>query len=120
MRGGIYHAKALGSPGQGTQNGDPNDTDPAMAGIDIHHPHQLSMPDARMAVQRVAEKLVERFGVECSWHGDELGFQRSGVDGSIALRPGVVHVSARLGFMLAAMQGPIESEIRRVLGKHFG
>jgi putative polyhydroxyalkanoate system protein len=91
-----------------------------MADIDIHHPHQLTMPDARAAVQQVADKLVDRFGVECNWRDDVLDFKRLGVDGRIALRPGEVHVSAELGFLLAAMQGAIESEIRRVLGKHFG
>lgn len=90
-----------------------------MAGIDIHHPHQLPMPEARDAVQWVADKLTERFGMECRWQDDALAFSRAGVDGSIALLPGAVRVNARLGFLFAAMQGPIETEIRRVLGKHF-
>lgn len=91
-----------------------------MSDIDIHHPHGLSMADARAALQHVADRLVERFGVDCSWQGDALDFRRAGVDGRIALQPGQVHVSAGLGFMLAPMKAPIESEIRRVLGKHFG
>lgn len=90
-----------------------------MAGIDIHHPHQLSDEKAREAVQRVADKLVERFGVDCSWQGNALGFNRAGVDGSIELLPGAVHVQATLGFLLAAMQGPIEVEIQRVLDRNF-
>ena len=90
-----------------------------MAGIDIHHPHPLSAIQAREAAQRVADKLVERFGVDCSWQDDVLSFSRAGVDGSISLLPGAVRVQAALGFLLAAMQGPIESEIRRVLDKHF-
>ena len=91
-----------------------------MADIDIQHPHRLPLPGARAAVQQVADKLVERFGVECRWQDDALHFNRTGVDGRIELLPGVVHVQAELGFLLAAMQGPIESEIRRVLAKHFG
>ena len=90
-----------------------------MAGIDIHHPHPLTAERAREAVQRVADKLVERFGVECRWQDDALAFTRAGVDGRIALLPGEVRVQAELGFMLSAMQAPIEAEIRRVLGKHF-
>lgn len=91
-----------------------------MSGIDIRHPHTLPVAEAREAVQRVAGKLVERFGVECAWRGDVLDFNRGGVDGRIAVLPGEVHVTARLGFLLAAMQGAIEAEIRRVLGKHLG
>lgn len=88
--------------------------------IDIHHPHALTLEQARAAVQRVADKLVERFGVDCRWDGDALDFQREGVDGRIALGAGDVRVTARLGFLLSAMQGPIEAEIRRVLARHFG
>lgn len=91
-----------------------------MAGIDIQHPHQLSPIDARAAVQQVADKLVERFGVDCQWQEDALHFSRAGVEGRIALLPGLVRVQAELGFLLSAMQAPIESEIRRVLGKHLG
>lgn len=90
-----------------------------MAGIDIHHPHQLSPERARDAVQQVADKLVEKFSVDCSWQGDVLQFNRPGVDGRIALLPGEVHVTAELGFLLAAMQGPIEAGIRRVLDERF-
>ena len=90
-----------------------------MAGIDIQHAHALPPPRARDAVQHVADKLVKRFGVECRWQDDALHFSRAGVDGRIALLPGAVRVQAELGFLLSAMQGPIESEIRRVLDKHF-
>lgn len=90
-----------------------------MSSIDIHHPHSLSMPQAREAVDQVAKKLAERFGVDCAWDADTLKFTRSGVDGRIALQPEQLHVSADLGFMLSALKGPIESEIRRVLAERF-
>ena len=91
-----------------------------MAGIDIHHPHRLPPEHARAAVQQVADRLVEKFGVGCSWLGDVLEFKGSGVDGRIALLPGEVRVSATLGFPLSMMQGPIESRIRHVLDERFG
>ena len=72
-----------------------------MASIDIQHPHTLAPPRARQAVQ------------------DILDFTRSGIDGRIALLPGQVHVTAQLGFLLGAMKGPIEAEIRRVLDERF-
>lgn len=90
-----------------------------MASIDIHHPHSLSADKARKAVEQVAKKLAERFDVECEWVGDTLNFARSGVDGRIALEPKQLHVTASLGFLLSAMKGPIEAEIRRVLSEKF-
>ena len=90
-----------------------------MASIDIQHPHTLAPPRARQAVQEIADKLADRFGAECRWDGDILDFTRSGIDGRIALLPGQVHVTAQLGFLLGAMTGPIEAEIRRVLDERF-
>jgi putative polyhydroxyalkanoate system protein len=57
--------------------------------------------------------------MDYSWAGDTLKFNRSGVDGRIALLPKQLHVTADLGFLLSAMKGPIESEIRRVLDEKF-
>lgn len=91
-----------------------------MASIDIQHPHSMGPAHARQAVQEVADKLAERFGVESSWDGDILNFRRSGVDGRIALMPGQLHVTAQLGFLFGAMKGSIEAEVRRVLAERFG
>lgn len=90
-----------------------------MANIDIQHDHTMTPAHARQAVQDVADKLTERFGVESSWEGDILRFRRSGVDGRIALMPQQLHVTAQLGLLLGAMKGPIEAEIRRVLDERF-
>ncbi|ALN85520.1 polyhydroxyalkanoic acid system family protein [Lysobacter capsici] len=90
-----------------------------MSSIDIQHPHSLAPAKARKAVEEVAKKLAERFDVEYGWVGDTLNFSRSGVDGKIALQPNQLHVSAQLGFLLGALKGPIESEIRRVLEERF-
>lgn len=91
-----------------------------MSSIELSHAHRLPHADARRAVDDVATRLVQRFGVEARWEGDTLHFRRPGVDGHIALAPGLVRVHARLGLMLAPMRGAIEQEIRRVLGERFG
>lgn len=75
---------------------------------------------ARKAVQEVADKLSERFGIDYEWAGDTLNFARSGVDGKIDLSPNQLRVTANLGFLMSAFKGPIESEIRRVLQERFG
>lgn len=90
-----------------------------MPGIDIHHAHSLSPAKARKAVEEVAIKLGEKFGLDYRWEGDTLHFVRSGVDGRIAMAPRQLQVTAKLGFLLSALQGPIEAEIRRVLKQTF-
>lgn len=90
-----------------------------MPGIDIHHAHSLPPAKARKAVEEVAIKLGEKFGLDYRWEGDTLHFVRSGVDGRIAMAPRQLQVTAKLGFLLSALQGPIEAEIRRVLKQTF-
>ena len=90
-----------------------------MASIDIQHPHSKTPAQARKAVESMAKKLAERFDMDYGWDGDTLNFSRSGVDGKIALLADKLRVTANLGFLLSAMKGPIEAEIRRVLSEKF-
>jgi putative polyhydroxyalkanoate system protein len=91
-----------------------------MPSIDIRHEHSKTPKQARKALEDVAEKLAERFGMQHEWDGDTLTFNRSGVDGKIELLPKKLHVTAQLGFMLSMLKDPIESEIKRVLSEKFG
>jgi putative polyhydroxyalkanoate system protein len=91
-----------------------------MPSIDIKRAHSRPLPEARKAVQRVADHIAERFDVECSWDGNILNFQRSGVDGHIEVGPKQIHVTARLGFLLMAIRGSVEREIHRYLEEEFG
>jgi putative polyhydroxyalkanoate system protein len=91
-----------------------------MANIDIEYPHARSMKDARAAVERVAERMAEKFGIRHSWDGDHLDFNGSGVKGRIELGKKDVRVTATLGFLLSAFKGSIESEIHRYLERDFG
>lgn len=91
-----------------------------MPAIDIRHAHSMPLAKARKAVEDVAKKLAQRFDFEYDWDGDTLNFVRSGVEGKIALSPKQLHVTASLGFLLSALKGPIETEIRKVLDERFG
>ncbi len=91
-----------------------------MSSIDIRHDHGQPPAQARQAIEDAARKLAERFDMSTRWDGDRLLFSRSGVDGAIELLPNQVHVTAELGFLLSAMKGMVESEIRRVLSDKLG
>ena len=77
-----------------------------MADIDIRHPHALPLAQAREAIEQAAQGLSEKFGINYAWR--------------IQLEPDELRVTAKLGFLLSAMKGPIESEIRRVLAERLG
>lgn len=91
-----------------------------MANIDIHYPHDRSMKDARAAVERVAERISEKFGIRHSWEGNHLDFSGSGAKGGIALGKKEVHVTVSLGFPVSMFRGSIEAEIHRYLEREFG
>lgn len=91
-----------------------------MPSIDIKRAHSRPLPEARKAVQRVADHIAKKFDVSCSWDGDTLNFKRSGVDGHIQLSARQVHVTANLGFLLLAIRGSVEREIHRYLEDEFG
>jgi putative polyhydroxyalkanoate system protein len=91
-----------------------------MPSIDIRRSHDKSMKEARAAVERVADKIAQKFDVECGWNGNSLEFERSGVHGKISLGKGEVHVVANLGFLLMALRGTIEAEIHKYLDREFG
>ena len=91
-----------------------------MSSIDITHPHRLPMAQAREAVEDVARRLSERFGVASDWRGDTLHFAGSGVDGSIELGAEQLHLQANLGFLLSMMKDPIEAKVREVLAERLG
>lgn len=91
-----------------------------MSSIDIRQDHALSAGQARAAIEEAARKLDERFGLRSNWNGDRLDFSGSGVDGAIELLPGQVRVTATLSFLLSAMKGMVEAEIRRVLSEKLG
>jgi putative polyhydroxyalkanoate system protein len=91
-----------------------------MANIDIRRKHSRPLKEARLAIERVAEHISEKFDVEYGWNGNNMEFSRGGVDGNIAVSGKEVHVTASLGFLLMAIKGPIEREIERYLDEEFG
>lgn len=91
-----------------------------MPSIDIRRPHSRPLAEARKKVEQVAEHLAGRFDLKWRWEGNELHFQRSGVDGQIKVSARQVHVTANLGFLLSALRGSVEREIHRYLDEEFG
>lgn len=90
-----------------------------MPAIEIHREHHKSAEEARAAVERVADKISDRFDVEYGWEGNTMHFKRSGVDGHIAVAEGEVHVIVNLGFLLTALRGPIEAQIHQAIDREF-
>ncbi|MBO9716932.1 MAG: polyhydroxyalkanoic acid system family protein [Pseudoxanthomonas sp.] len=88
-----------------------------MARIDIQHPHTRNAGEVRLIVDAIIAQLRERFGVSGIWEGEAVRLSGPGLTGHVELLPQQVRVTAELGFLLSALRGQVEAEIRRVLGE---
>jgi len=90
-----------------------------MPTIDIRRKHTKILKDAKVAVTEVAEEISSKFDLTWGWKGNELHFERSGVNGKITLDKDEVRVTAELGFMLSFLKGAVEKEVEKRLDQHF-
>ena len=86
-----------------------------MADLHILREHTLGLTEARKIAFKWAETAEEEFGMSCTYEEgaveDEVCFTRSGVSGSLSVTHDRFELSAKLGFLLGAFKGRIESEI---------
>lgn len=90
-----------------------------MADIHIHRDHRLGLAKARELAWRWAEHVEAKFDMECTViegeTSDTVEFTRSGVKGELVVAADHFDLQARLGLLLGAFAGTIQSEIEREL-----
>jgi putative polyhydroxyalkanoate system protein len=86
-----------------------------MADIHIHRDHQLGLAKARKTAWQWAEAAEQKFGMECTViegeDSDVVEFSRAGVEGRLLVAADSFDLTARLGLLVGAFRGRIESEI---------
>ena len=95
-----------------------------MPDIRIHRQHSLGLAKARKVAWAWAEEVEKKFGMECSVlegeTSDTVEFTRSGVNGQLIVAADHFDLNAKLGFLLGAFAGTIESEIEKNLDALLG
>jgi putative polyhydroxyalkanoate system protein len=91
-----------------------------MATISIAKKHRLTHAKAKEAAQKIADDLAERFDLTCSWHGDRIEFERSGVSGDLHVGRAEVRLECTLGLLLSMLRPAIEDAVHRDFDKYFG
>lgn len=90
-----------------------------MAEIHIRRDHTLGLARARKVAWKWAEHVEQKFEMECTVlegdTSDTVQFKRSGVSGTMIVTGDHFEVSAKLGLLLGAFAGQIESEVRKQL-----
>ncbi len=82
-----------------------------MATIRIDRRHTLTQAKARAAADRLARDLQKRFQLQYAWDGDDVLFERPGVNGHMHVGRNQITLDVTLGFLLSALKPTIEREI---------
>ncbi|MCF7992306.1 MAG: polyhydroxyalkanoic acid system family protein [Thiohalocapsa sp.] len=82
-----------------------------MSIIRVSRDHNLGLDAARTEIERIAKRVEDDFGAQCSWDGDSLHFSRPGVSGHITVTADALDLTIRLGLLMSAMKGQIEQKI---------
>ncbi len=88
--------------------------------INVNRTHNLTFDRSREVVETLVSQLTERYECHARWQDGSLYFERSGIAGQIDFEPGMVRISARLGFLLVPLKHRLEQEIHRYLDEGFG
>ena len=91
-----------------------------MATLSIAKKHHLSHKQAKVAAQKVADDLRDRFDLSYEWRGDSISFERPGLAGEMHVGRSEVRLDCELGFMLALLKPKLEAEIHKEFDKRFG
>ena len=90
-----------------------------MPDIHIHRDHHLGLAKARKLAWEWAEHVEQKFDMECTVlegeTSDTVEFTRSGVQGQLIVAADHFDLQAKLGFLLGAFAGTIQSEIEKEL-----
>jgi putative polyhydroxyalkanoate system protein len=90
-----------------------------MPDIKIIRSHSLGLPQARKVAYQWAEDCEKKLDMECTYEEgkaeDVVQFKRSGVEGRLNVTATGFDLHAKLGFLLGAFKGKIESEIEKNL-----
>lgn len=92
-----------------------------MADIRIHREHTLGLKKARELAWAWAEKVEEKFDMECTVlegkTSDTVEFTRAGVKGELTVAADHFEITAKLGLLFGAFKATIEGEIEKELDK---
>ena len=90
-----------------------------MSEIHIHRAHSLGLAKARKMARTWAEAAEEKFAMECTVvegrTRDVVEFTRAGVKGRLVVEADAFDLTAKLGLLVGAFAGKIESEVEAQL-----
>lgn len=90
-----------------------------MTDINISKTHELTLSEAKVAAQKVADRMAAEFDVQSEWKGNVLAFQRSGVEGTLTITDRQAVLEIRLGMFYKMFSAAISEGAERAMKKAF-
>lgn len=84
--------------------------------MNVERPHQLSVEDARAAIDRLGADLKDKYGMKLEWSGDRAKLVGTGASGEIKVEPNRVVITVKLG-MLARAAGVKPDKVHASIDK---
>ena len=84
----------------------------------IRRSHELTVEEAKVRADEIADDLCRRFALRSEWQGDSLFLRGNGVNGELHLEPDSLEIVINLGFALKLMEGPIRAAIEDSIDDH--
>ena len=88
-----------------------------MASIEIAKKHKLPHKKAKDVAEKVAKDLNKRFALDYEWAGDDIEFERPGVQGRMHVGKDRITLDVSLSFLLTPLKPTIEKEIHAQLDR---
>jgi len=89
-----------------------------MSKVQITQRHHKSDEEVRDIVRSVERELIARFGLSTRWKSDHcVTFNRTGLSGELAMEPGCITITMKLGIMLGLYSRAIQTELEKNLAR---
>lgn len=89
-----------------------------MAKIHLSKEHSKSVEEINQLVDRLEKELCKDLHLSSSRKGNQVLFNRSGVDGSLTMADQRIDIDIKLGMMNSLLAPQIESALRRKLDEY--
>ena len=89
-----------------------------MSHIKIQRSHSMDKAQLRAMTEELGQKLKAKFGGDYRLEGDLVHYKYSGVDAKVSFDESTVDVDVKLGLLMMALKGMVESEVNKYLDEH--
>ncbi|WP_438951759.1 polyhydroxyalkanoic acid system family protein [Porticoccus sp.] len=90
-----------------------------MSHIQLERNHTMEKEQVRAMTEELGQKLKAKHGGDYCWEDDTVHYKHSGIDARVSFDDKTIRVDVKLGLLMGAFRGMIESEVTKYLDEKF-